>query len=60
VDAKGNRTTWHCYITIWHCRNGELHGHNFEESCQKALEMKWQEAQELYSSTEGNVTNAEA
>jgi len=52
--------TWHYYIMIWHCRNGELHGHNSEESRQKALDMKRHEAQLLYSSSEGTVTEAEA
>jgi len=51
---------WHYYITIWHCRNGELYGHNFEESQQKALDMKRHEVQLLYSSSAGNVTAAEA
>jgi len=51
---------WHYYITIWHCRNGELHGHIFEESRQKALEMKRQKAQAIYTGTEGTVTEAEA
>jgi len=37
---KAIEQTWHYYITIWHCRNGELHGHNFEESRQKAITMK--------------------
>jgi len=57
---KAIELTWHYYIMIWHCRNGELHGHNFEESRQKALNMKRQEVQALYTSTEGNVTEAEA
>jgi len=29
---KATKQMWHYYITIWHCRNGELHGHNFEDS----------------------------
>jgi len=57
---KAIEQTWHYYITIWNCRNGELHGHNFEESRQKALGMKRQVAQALYTSSEGNVTETEA
>jgi len=49
--------TWHYYIMIWHCRNGKLHGHNFEESWQKVMEMTRQEAQAMYMSLEGNVTD---
>jgi len=52
--------TWHYYITIWHCRNSELHGHNFKESQQKAIAMKWQAAQAIFTQMEGNVTDSKA
>ena len=30
---------WEFHTMIWHCRNGELHRHNFEEQKQIALEV---------------------
>jgi len=50
---------WLYYVKIWHSRNGKLHGHNFEESKQKALAMKRQDAQALYASSKGNITDKE-
>jgi len=44
---KAIEQTWHYYIMIWHCRNGKLHSHNFEESQQKAIAMKQHEAHEF-------------
>jgi len=52
--------TWKLFITIWHCRNGELYGTDFEEAKRKALEMQRTTAQNVYAQTVGNVTDGEA
>jgi len=52
--------TWKLFITIWHCRNGERYGTNFEEAKRQALEMQRTTAQNIYAQTVGNVTEREA
>ena len=51
---------WKFYIALWHCRNGELHGHDFEESKRKVLEVTRTTAKRLYREAQEQDNNPEA
>ena len=46
---------WEFYISIWHCRNGELHGHDFDEQKRIALEATCTTIQRVYQETNNNI-----
>jgi hypothetical protein len=51
---------WHMYIEIWYCCNGQVHGKDFKEVRQRALEMHWTTAQDVYQQMHGNVSQNKA
>ena len=46
---------WEFYISIWHCRNGELHGHDFNAQKRITLEATRTTVQRVYQETHNNV-----
>ena len=46
---------WEFYITIWHCRNGELHGHDFEEQRCIALKATCTTVGRVYQEMTSNI-----
>lgn len=46
---------WEFYIAIWYCRNGELHGHDFEEQKKIALEATRTTVRRVYQETSDTV-----
>lgn len=46
---------WEFYITLWQCRNGELHGHDFEEQKEVALTATRATARRAHNETQGSI-----
>ena len=46
---------WEFYITIWHCRNGKLHGHDFEEQKCIALKATQTTVHRIYQEMTSNI-----
>jgi len=52
---------WQFYLTIWHCRNGEKHGIDYDEAQAKALRATRQEARRVYIAAQNeDLNNQEA
>jgi hypothetical protein len=57
---KTIKQIWDMFIEIWYCHHGQVHGKDFKEVKQRALEMHRTTAQEVYHQTQGSVSQSEA
>ena len=48
---------WNLYLSLWQCRNGELHGPDFETTRKKALDATRASVQRAFAQTQGNVSD---
>jgi len=51
---------WKFFLTIWHCRNGELHGKDYEEARAIALSTTREEVKRIYEDSKDQVTTRES
>jgi hypothetical protein len=51
---------WKVFLTIWHCRNGELYGKDYDEQREIALRTTREEAQRVYAETKDRVSDRES
>jgi hypothetical protein len=51
---------WKFYLTIWHGRNGELYGKDYDEQREIALRTTREEAQRVYADTKDRVSDRDS
>jgi len=51
---------WQFYLTLWHCRNGELHGKDKEETRQIAIEATRNSVRQAYQRSLNRVSARDA